>query len=421
MKRRLFFYLFGLTPLGIFLKGSSPLLKAKRGSALTSSPSPSFFSSDLKSRPQTMDPWIEIDLRALRKNFLQIKKKAKVKVMGVVKANAYGHGLIEVSKALEEAGIDWLMVGKIDEALCLRRAGLKTPILNFGPFDRHQAEAIVEYNISQSVYTDDVFQLAEVAAKKNQKVSVHVDLDTGMGRTGLPYSKALPFIEKIASHPHLRLEGLSTTLTEDLDFDREQVHCLNEVYNQAKQKGFNCGLRHAASSAGLLASSEFFLDMVRPGITLYGYYPNEKTQKEDPLDLQPVLRLKAKVIYIKELNPGETLSYHRVFKAAKKMRVATLSLGYSDGYQPQLGGRAWALIKKKKFPVLPLVTANHLMIDLENDQEIKIGDEVLLLDTEKNSDLTADKLASSSGISTYRLLIGLNPHLPRSYFHEELH
>lgn len=401
MKRRNFFNLSGTALAGFFLKGTSL---------------ESFFPiSSNKNHSSLMDPWLEIDLKAIKWNFHQIKKRVGVKVMAVVKANAYGHGLIAISQALEQAGVDWLMVGKMEEALRLREAGLKCPILNFGPFDYHDAELIIQYHLSQSVYTDDVFYLAELAAKKNQKASIHIDLDTGMGRTGLPYEQALSLIEKIATSRHLALEGLATTLTEEPEFDREQIRRLNEIYFKAREKGINCGLRHAASSAGLLNSPEFYLDMVRPGITIYGYYPNDQTQKEDSLNLKPALRLKTRVIFIKDLESGETLSYHRTFKAQQKIRVATLGIGYSDGYPVQLGGQGQSIIKGKNYPVLPLITANHLMIDLKNNSDIRIGDEAILIDTEKNSLATAASLASVSGISTYRILIGLNPLLPRRY------
>lgn len=363
-----------------------------------------------------MDPWIGVDLKAIIANYQRIKKRVGVKVMAVVKANAYGHGLVEVSRSLEKAGVDWLMVGKLDEAVKLRAEGLRCPILNFGPLSAGEAAEIVAQGVSQSVFTDEVFRLDEVAAKKGRQALVHVDIDTGMGRTGIPYDRALGFIEKIALRDHLRLEGISTTLTEDLEFDRVQLRRLNQVYSQAKKKGINCGLRHAASSAGLLFSADFYLDMVRPGITIYGYYPNVKTQQEDPLALQPAICLKARVIFIKDLRPGDTLSYHRVFKAEKEMRVATLGIGYSDGYQPELGGKSWVIIRGKKFKTLPLITANHLMIDLENNQEVKCGDEATLISSGKNSAATADLLAAASGISSYRLLIGLNPLLPRYYF-----
>jgi len=401
MKRRKFFQLLGWGAVGSFWPERKNIISSE--------------ASVPKKNSHSMDAWIEIDLAAIAWNLQQIKKRTSTKIMAVVKANAYGHGLVEVSQALEKSGVDWLMVGKLDEASTLRRAGLKGPLLNFGPFDRRDAEQIIKERISQSVYTDEVFFLAEAAAKVGAQASIHLDLDTGMGRTGMAYELALRFLEKVASNRHLRLEGISTTLTEDVEFDREQVRRLNEVFTQAKKRGINCGLRHAASSAGLLASPEFYLDMVRPGITLYGYYPNAPTQKEDPLQLKPALRLKARVIFIKDLKPGDTLSYHRAFKASKKMRVATLSLGYSDGYQPQLGGKSWAIIRGQKCPVLPIITANHLMVDLEGNQEVNAGEEALLIDSVAGSPLSAAALSEASGLSTYRLLIGLNPLLTR-YF-----
>jgi alanine racemase len=155
--------------------------------------------------------------------------------------------------------------------------------------------------------------------------------------------------------------------------------------------------------------------MIRPGITLYGYYPNAQTQKEDLLNLRPALKLMAKVIFVKDMRPGDSVSYHRVFKAQKKMRVATVGVGYSDGYLPQLGGKGFVSIRGKKFPVMAAVTSNHVMVDLNNDQEIKVGDDAILIDNQKISGLTADVLEAQSGVSDYKILIGLNPLLPRRY------
>jgi alanine racemase len=365
--------------------------------------------------PGYRDPWIEIGLDSIVWNFSQIKKRVKVPVMAVVKANAYGHGLVEVSKALEGAGADWLMVGKLAEAVQLRQAGIRRPILNFGPFDRQDCEEIVARNISQSVFSEDVFLLDETASRQKKKALVQIDIDTGMSRTGIPYDRALSLVEKIAGLARLKIDGVSTTLTEDHEFDEEQVRRLLAVCLSAEKKGISLGLKHAASSAGIFESPAFYLDMVRPGITLYGYYPNARTQKEDPLNLKPALKLTAKVTFIKDLAPGDSISYHRVFTAQKKMRVATIGIGYSDGYPPQLGGKGLVSIKGKKFPVMSAVTANHSMVDLNGDPDIQVGDDVILLDSRKNSGITADILADLCGVSDYRILIGLNPLLPRRY------
>lgn len=362
-----------------------------------------------------MDAWVDINLDHIAYNFNQIKKHVKVPIMAVVKANAYGHGLVEISRALEKAGTDWLMVGKLQEAIELRKAGIRSPILNFGPLAQRDCEKIISHNISQSVYSDEARHLDESAAKLEKKALIHVDVDTGMSRTGVVFNQALPLIAKLASLAHITIEGISTTLTEDTDFDREQIKRLNEVCSAAEKRGIRLGLRHAASSAGILDSPQFFLDMVRPGIALYGYYPNAKTQKQDLLNLKPALKLSARIIFIKDLFPGDSLSYHRIFKAQKRIRVATVGIGYSDGYAPQLGGRGHVLIRNRKYGVMGAVTSNHTMIDLNNDPEVQVGDEVTLIDNQKSSGLTADVLAELCGLSDYRLLIGLNPLLPKKY------
>jgi alanine racemase len=359
------------------------------------------------------DPWIEIHLDHLAWNLRQLKKRVKVPIMAVIKANAYGHGLVEIAQALETAGAEALMVGKFHEALALREAGVRGPILNFGPLAREDCAEIIERNISQSVYTDDSLYLQEAAARLGKKASVHVDIDTGMARTGVHLARALPLIEKIASLPNVTISGVCTTLTEDPEFDKEQLRLFLELCSAAAARGIPLGVRHAASSAGVFYSPEFYLDMIRPGITLYGYYPNSRTRKENALDLKPVLRLSARVVFIKDLVPGESLSYLRAHKAERAMRVAAVGIGYSDGYPYLFGGKVRALIGKKKFPVLSAVTSNHAMVDLGADREVRIGDEVRLIDPDKGTGLTADALAEQSGVPDYKILIGLNPLLPR--------
>jgi alanine racemase len=406
MKRRNFLKTAGMGSLA-----SLAYPKQKPGESIREFP-PDGMPSEMVGRK---DPWIEVNLDHIRWNFSQIKKHVKVRVMAVVKANAYGHGLVDVALALEKAGVDGLMVGKLTEGLALRKAGLQSPVLNFGPFAKEDCEAIVMNNISQSVYSEEAASLHEAASRFRNKASVHIDIDTGMSRTGIPYDKALPLIEKIASLSHIKIDGIATTLTEDPEFDREQLRRFREVCSSAEKKGISLGLKHAASSAGIFESPEFYLDMIRPGITLYGYYPNAQTQKEDLLKLRPALKLMAKVIFIKDMLPGDSVSYHRVFKAQKKMRVATMGIGYSDGYLPQLGGKGFVSIRGQKYPVMTAVTSNHIMVDLNNDQEIKVGEDVTLIDNQKNSGLTADVLEAQSGVSDYKILIGLNPLLLRRY------
>jgi len=360
-----------------------------------------------------MDPWIEIDLDAIAWNFAQVKRLAKVPIMAVVKANAYGHGLVEVSKALEKAGADWLMTGKLAEAAALRDAGVRRPILNFGPFSGADIAEIVGRGISQSVYTEDAALLHEAAVKLGKRASVHIDIDTGMRRTGVPHDKALPLIYRLASLSGLKIDGVCTTLTEDADFDKVQIARFNEACSAAEKVGVALGLKHAASSAGIMDSPAYALDMIRPGIALYGYYPNARTRKEDALKLRPALKFKARVIFTADLEPGDSLSYLRAFKAPARMRAATLGLGYSDGFPQELGGKGFARIRGKTFPLLKAVTANHMMVDLGDNREVQVGDEAVLIDNARGSGMTADVLSGQCGLSDYRILIGLSPLLPR--------
>ncbi len=401
MKRRKFF-----KELGLGLGALSPLAQAPSKKAPVQK-------KPTERTAGSMDAVIEVNFDYLAWNLQQIKTIVQAPIMAVVKANAYGHGLVEVGRCLEKQGIGRMMVGKLDEALLLRKAGIRASVLNFGPYARQECSQIVLNNISQSVYSEEVGYLHEAALKQNRKAGVHIDVDTGMGRTGIPYSNALPLINRIASLSGLKIEGIMTTLTEDEKFDLEQLRRFEELCLQAKRKGIELGLRHAASSAGILSGQQYHLDLVRPGIMLYGYYPSAQTQQENKLSLKPSLRLLVRVIDIRYLSPGDTLSYHRAYIADKALWVATVGLGYSDGYPPQLAGKSTVMIKGKTFPVIAAVTANHLMVDLGDSEEVRVGDEVVLIDNRPEDELTADVLAELAGSSVYKILIGLNPLIPR--------
>jgi alanine racemase len=363
-----------------------------------------------------LDPRIEVDLAAIGRNLDRVRRRTKAPVMGVVKANAYGHGLVEVGRFLESAGVAALMTGKLNEAARLRAAGVRCPIANFGPFGPPDAAEIVRLDIRQVVATPgDLETLDAAAAKAGATAGIDIHVDTGLNRAGVPAAEALPLIERAASLRRLRIEGVSTALTEDPDFDREQLRIFIAVCQSARDRGIDCGPRHAASSGALFGEDDVFLDMVRPGIALYGYYPNAGTMREDSLGLEPALRLIASVTFVRDVAPGESLSYLRAVKIDRPTRVATVGIGYSDGYPHLLGGKGIVLIGGRSFPVLPAVTSNHVMIDLGDDQTVRVGDEAVLIDNRRGSPAAADLLAHASGGSDYRFLIGLNPMIPRVF------
>jgi alanine racemase len=359
------------------------------------------------------EPWIELNYDNLGYNLDQIRGLSLVPVMAVVKAEAYGHGLINTAKYLESRVTAALMVGKKSEALRLREAGIRTPVLNFGPFGAEDAEILVEHDISQSVFTPEASFLGEAAERMGKRAGVHIHIDTGMGRAGVPFRSAFPYIEEIYRRKGLRIEGISTTLTEDPEFDRIQLKRFLSLCSKAGKAGIDLGIRHAASSGGLMTLTDAYLNMVRPGIALYGYYPSDETQAEDRLGLKPVLSLKSRIHTVKTLSPGDSVSYHRAYKARRKERIALITMGYSDGYPPQATDKAFVLIGGRRCPVIGGLTSNHTLSLLDDDMRVSAGDEVVFIGTQGQERISAFQVAAWAGISVYKVLIGMNPLLPK--------
>lgn len=362
------------------------------------------------------ESWIELSLKNIEWNLYRIKQKVKVPVMGVIKANAYGHGLAAYGKQLDSLGIDALMVCKLQEAVRLREAGVSCPVYNFGPLIPDNTPALVKYNISQFLHSGDFKNMSLRAEKLGARINVHIHADTGMNRMGIPYQKALSVIKQASLLRGLSISGLSTTLCEDKQFDKVQLKRLQSIYNESQNSGINLGARHAASSAGFFGSPSYYLDMIRPGITLYGYYPNQETKQEDSLSLRPVLAFRSRVVDVKTLQPGDSVSYHKAYQAAKKEKIAVIPVGYSDGYPYSSSGKLKVLIRGKKYPILNTITANHMEALINTEPNISPGDEVTLIGAQGTEKITADDIAEWAGISNYKVLIGLNPLIPRFLF-----
>ena len=362
------------------------------------------------------DPRIEVDLNSIAWNLSQIRKRVNNRpVMAVIKGNAYGLGLVEVAKFLEKQHVAFLAVGNFQEALKLRENNIKTPVLNLGPLPSRCEEQIVLNNIFQSVYTDDVENLAIMAKKMEKKVRVHVKVDTGLGRVGIQYNRAVPYIKKVASLDSIVIDGIFTALTEEEEFDMVQLERFLKVCNQIKKIGIKTGFRHCVSSAGILSFPQAFLDMVRPGITLYGHYPSDKEYKLRKMDLKPAMALKSCVICMKKLKPGDSVSYHREFVAKKDTQVATIPVGYSDGYPYRIAGKGEAVLQGRRWPIIALITANHTILNVTGAKELNKGDEVVLIGSQKGCSINAEEVAAWADTSVYKILIHMNPLLPRIY------
>jgi alanine racemase len=357
-----------------------------------------------------VDPWLEINTKNLAWNAVQARKRVGNKpIMAVVKCNAYGHGTVGVAQALEKQGIHQFSVVKVQEALALRESGIRGTVLNFGPFSQSEAGQIVRHDISQSVFSDAVDLIAEAARRQNRRAKVHIKVDTGLSRVGVPYDRVLPFIEKIASQPEILIEGIFTTLAEESDFDPVQVKRLQEVCNRAKMKGISVGVRHAASSSAVANLSAPLLDMVRPGSCFYGFEPLPN------MDLKPVMSLKTRVILVKTMQPGDTISYHRRGTIEKETLLAILPLGYFDGYPFLAVNKAEVLIRGRRWPLVVYMSANHATVDITGSEDIKIGDEVVLVGTQAGETISLKEVADRADSSVYKVASHMSPLLPRVF------
>ncbi len=360
------------------------------------------------------DVWIELKLENMGWNLEQIRKFVKVPIMAVIKCNGYGHGLVEVGRYLDQKKIDALMVVSLPEALKLREAGVSCPVHNFGPLHEDAAEILINKNISQSIFTEKAQKLNAAALKIGKRIDVHIHVDTGMARMGIPYYEALPYIKKVAGWKGLRIKGISTAMSEDNELDKEQIKRFEILCKHAESEGISLGIKHAVSSTGIFSQRSSYLDMVRPGLLFFGYYPSQEVrEKFKEITLKPVLQLKSRVAVVRNLRPGDTVSYNKSYVAKTREKIAVIPVGYSNGYPYNAQGKTFVLINGERCPVVAYMSANHMEVLLKPDSNVSIEDEVVLLGTQGKEEITADDIAEWTGVSSYKVLIWLNPLMPR--------
>ena len=360
-------------------------------------------------------PWIEVDLAAVARNAERIHRWCGRPLMPVIKANAYGHGIAAVARRLARTdGVYGLCVGNVREALCLRDAGLTLPILNLGPFTPAEAGHIVTRDITQSVTSEAVRLLDRAAADQGRSAAVHIKIDTGLGRIGVPYNRAADFIATVSGLKNVRIAGVFTALSEDPEFDAVQLQRFTAALDPAAAEGIDLGLRHAASSAAILDRPAPALDLVRPGIMILGHYPSAAEHQRRRIELEPALTLKARVVLVKRLTAGDPVGYHRAYHAPADETFITGAIGYSDGYPMQLADRAPCLIGGRRHPLVAAVSANHIFVR-STGGEIRPGDEIVLYGRQGEAFIDLQEIAGLAGRSVYNLLARLNPELPRFY------
>jgi alanine racemase len=360
------------------------------------------------------DPWLEIFPEAIRHNVAEIARICSGRpIFAVVKNNGYGLGLSNVGRILD--GIDevvGLAVVKPDQAIALRDSGVRKPVLLMGLFSEADGTELVARNICLAPYADGVHHvLARYAASLNREVPVHVYLDTGMNRVGVPFRRAMPWIESLANETGIRIEGTFMCFTEDDDFDAEQLRRFRNVAGTAQRRGLDLGHLHAASSHGVFFRRDSLLDMVRPGLVLYGAYPAGGIAT-GLADLRPALSLRARVVRVERLEAGDGVSYGRAYIADRPTWVATLPVGHADGYPRNAVNGCEILIKDRLFKVIGAVSASHTVLELGGEKLAEIGDEATLIGPD-NPAIHPNTIAERAGVSVYDVLMHLSARLPK--------
>ncbi|MBN1872253.1 MAG: alanine racemase [Candidatus Omnitrophica bacterium] len=363
--------------------------------------------------------WAEIDLETVRYNFRQIKKLAgaNTKVLVVVKGNAYGHGILEISRTLQGLGADYLGVATLDEALYLRSRRISTPILVLGSLLKHELRQAIKNNVSITLCSPDIVKkLDSTALRLNREACVHIKVDTGMGRIGIWHEDALQFIHDVTKCKNIRIEGIYTHFSiagRDKFFTAYQMESFSSIINSLAVSGVSIPLMHAANSIATVNFKRSHLNLIRPGIILYGMYPKKSFSRR--LELRPSLSLKTRIVFLKKTPAGRSISYGRTYITQRPTVIATLPIGYADGYGRILSNKAKVLVRGQRAPVIGKVTMDQTMIDVGHIDGVSMGDEVVLIGKQGGAEIRCEELARLSGTIPYEIVCGIGSRVPRMY------
>lgn len=368
--------------------------------------------------------WAEVDLDAIWENMVHMKENIakNTKILAVIKTDGYGHGGVPIAKMLEQ--LDFMFgyaAATYEEAHVLREAGVKKPILILGYTFPYCYEELIREEIRPAVYRrDTVEELAAAAAKVGQKAKVHIKVDTGMGRIGItPDEEGLEFVRFLIEHPELEVEGIFTHFAKSDETDKTSANHQLELFQNFIDKiqtelGITIPVKHCSNSAAILEMPQANMDMVRAGITTYGLYPSEEVSK-DIVPLRAAMSLYSHIVYCKTIHAGQSVSYGGLFTATKDTRVATIPVGYGDGYPRSLSGKGYVLIHGKKAPILGRVCMDQFMVDISEILEAMEGDKVTLLGMDGTERITAEELGELSGRFNYEFVCDLGKRIPRVY------
>lgn len=364
--------------------------------------------------------WAEIDLSAIRHNINQVKNKVgdNVRIMAVVKANAYGHGAERVAKTAIEAGADFLGVAIAEEGDALRASGITKPILILAEPALAAIELVAKNELISAVCTKRTADALSAAAQKYGKtLKVHVKVDTGMSRIGLEPKNVKEFINYLSDLPGIEIEGIFTHFTEsdnkESQFTAYQLDRFMLVIDDLNSEGVCPPIKHAANSAGIFLHPASHLDMVRLGISMYGLHPSNDTK--DVVDLRPALSLKARISFIKNLKAKNGVSYNRTYVTSCDTVIATIPIGYGDGYTRKLSNKASAIIRGQKCRAVGNICMDQFMVELNDGMDAAADDEVILIGRQGDQEITVDEVANLVGTINYEIVCMVNTRVPRVY------
>lgn len=361
---------------------------------------------------------VKIDLDVIQRNFSAVRQKAGVPVMAVIKADAYGHGAIQVARLLQDQ-CAFFGVSSMLEALELRQAGLETPILILGHTPSSAFPVAVRQGIRPAIFHyEDALALSRAAREAGVTAPFHFAVDTGMSRIGFQAdAAAAELCAKIAALPGLKAEGLfshfATADCEDLTRSREQARRFDAFDQMLKQRGVQIPIRHLDNSAGLMNFPSHY-DMVRSGIVTYGMYPSAEVSRS-LLPLEPALQWLSRVTHVKTLEPGREISYGGTFVTARKTVVATVPVGYADGYRRSLSGRFYVLIRGKKAPILGRICMDQMMVDVTDIPGVQVEDKVVLVGKYAEEEITMEEISAAADSFNYEFVCGISRRVPRIY------
>lgn len=365
--------------------------------------------------------WVEISLDALRHNLHEFRRvlPPQMRIMAVVKADAYGHGAVQIAKEAVREGAAYLSVAFMDEALELRRAGIDAPILVLGYTPPEAIPLAVDYGVAINVYSTEVLDALEKRSAPQRPVTIHIKLDTGMGRLGLHREhEAVAFIERALRIPGVKVEGLFTHFAcadeADKSYTREQHRKFERIVRHFAGRGVTFECVHTGNTAAAIDCPELSYNMVRLGIGMYGLYPSQEVRK-NTVELRPVMSLKTKIVMLKEMPEGAGISYGAIYHAREGERIATLPVGYADGFSRMLTGKAAALVRGQRVPVVGTICMDQCMISVSGVEGVAPGDEVVIFGSQEGAAITAEELAERLGTINYEVVCMISHRVPRVY------